>query len=107
MTLGRILRTTGVVVLAVGTVSAITGLVVRDQIARSQRDLFSPHPLRRLAALGYIAGRDASVELVQVLRDFIGWELKPLLRRRARQVLQRMEVQLLESESARTRGLAG
>jgi hypothetical protein len=87
----RVLRTTGFTVLAVAAAAALGALLVRDQISRHQRDLFSPHPLRRLAALGYIGGRTASVDLVLLLRDFIAWEPRPLIRKRAVTVLERMQ----------------
>lgn len=87
----RFLETTAVVVLALGVLSLIGAWVVRDQIARSRRDLFSPQPLRRLAALRYLGNAEASVDLVRLLRDFIAWEPRALLRRQAEQVLARME----------------
>ena len=87
----RILRTTGFTVLAVAAAAALGTILVRDQISRHQRDLFSAHPLRRLAALGYIGGLPASVDLVLLLRDFIAWEPRTLLRRRAGAVQSRME----------------
>ncbi|HUH12666.1 MAG TPA: hypothetical protein VMK65_06130 [Longimicrobiales bacterium] len=90
----QLLKTIGWVMLGIGTVAAVTALVARDQMARHSRDLFSPHPLRRLAALGYLAGREATVEAVQVLRDFVAWETRPLIRNRAAQILQRMERRL-------------
>jgi|OpeIllAssembly_1097287.scaffolds.fasta_scaffold1908935_2 hypothetical protein len=91
-----ILRTTGIILLTLGAVAAVGALVVRDQIDRHQRDLFSPQPLKRFAALSYLAGLAASVELVRVLRDFIAWEPRTVLRGRARQIMDRMERQLLE-----------
>ena len=36
-------------------------------------------------ALGYMAGEHASIDHVTLLRDFIAWEPRPLLRSRARQ----------------------
>lgn len=87
----QILRTTGFTILAVAAAGALGALLVRDQLTRHQRDLFSPHPLRRLAALGYLGGRPASIETVILLRDFISWEARPLLRRRASALLARME----------------
>jgi hypothetical protein len=91
---GRLLRTTGFVVLAMGAAVALGGLVVRDQMSRNRRELFSAHPLRRLAALGYLATREASVEAIHLLRDFIAWERRPMLRSQARFVLTRMEQRL-------------
>lgn len=89
-----ILRTVGLVVLSLGALAALGGLLVRDQMSRHRRELFSSHPLRRLAALGYLASREASVEAVQLLRDFVVWEPRPLIRRRALQILERMESRL-------------
>jgi len=90
----RILKKTGLVLLVIGVLAAIATLLVRDQISRHRRNLFSAHPLRRLAALGYLAGHEASIDAVQLLRDFIAWERRPLLRRRATMILERMERQL-------------
>ncbi len=87
----QILRTTGITILALAAAAALGTLVVRDQISRHQRELFSPYPLRRLAALGYLGSRPATVDTVLLLRDFIAREPRPLLRRRASAVLARME----------------
>jgi hypothetical protein len=92
----RLLRTTGFTVLAVAAAAALGALLVRDQMSRHPRELFSPHPLRRLAALGYLGGRPASVDLVLLLRDYLAWEPRPLIRKRAAQVLLRMEAALAE-----------
>ncbi|MFL5575836.1 MAG: hypothetical protein ACJ79S_07720 [Gemmatimonadaceae bacterium] len=61
-----------------------------NQLHRSKRDLFSRNPLRRLAALGYVSGRP-SIDNARLLRDYIRWESRPLLRRRAEQVLRQVE----------------
>ena len=87
----RVLKTAGFTVLAVAAAAALGALLVRDQISRHQRDLFSPHPLRRLAALGYLGSRPPSVDLVLLLRDFIASESRPLIRKRASAILARME----------------
>jgi len=87
----RILRVTAFTLLAVAAVGAVGVLLVRDQISRSRRDLFSPHPLRRLAALEYLGSEPASVDTVLLLRDFLAWERRPILRRRAGAVLARLE----------------
>ncbi len=71
-------------------VSALGVLLVRDQVNRHRRDLFSPRPLRRLAALTYI-GKHPDVENAHLLRDFLSWESEPMLRRRAASILGRME----------------
>lgn len=69
-----------------------TGLVVwSSQLHRSRRELFSPAPWRRLAALGYLGGGRPSAEVAQLLADYVKWESRPALRRRAELVLRRME----------------
>lgn len=85
------LRTAGITVLAAAAAGAIAALVIRDQITRHRRDLFSPHPLRRLAALTHMNREPASVDAIRLLRDFIAWEPRTLLRKRARSIMVRME----------------
>jgi hypothetical protein len=89
-----VLRTAGYILLGIGAASAVGALVVRDQMSRHQRNLFSGQALKRLAALGYLSGSPATVALVQLLRDFVAWEPNALIRRRAVQLLARMERQL-------------
>ena len=89
--LNRTLKTAGVAVLALGAAGAVAAFLLRDQFSRHRRDLFSPHPLRRLAALGYMAGEQMSVDNITLLRDFIAWEPRPLLRSRALAIVRRME----------------
>lgn len=92
----RRLRTLGFFLLGTGAVAAVAALVLRDQVSRRRRDLFSPSPFRRLAALGHLAGEPASVGAVNLLRDFRAWEVRGLLRNRADSVLARMEDELRE-----------
>lgn len=103
---GGLVRTAGLVVLGVAAAAVVGALVIRDQFSRHSRNLFSPQPLRRLAALGYLHGRDATVEGVQLLRDFVAWEPRPLLRKRAGRILDRMEAEL-QAASPSTGELAG
>jgi hypothetical protein len=72
----------------------IAGAVLwsREQHLR-RRDLFSARPLRRLAALGYLSGRPTA-GTAQVLRDYVRWEQRPDLRRRANLLLHRLEQHL-------------
>ena len=91
MAMKQILRITGIGLLSTAIAAVVGVLFVRDQMSRHRRDLFSSRPLRRLAALGYIAGRPASVDSVRLLRDYIAWETQPLIRRQAVQVLGRIE----------------
>ena len=95
----KILRIVGVGLLAALAASVLGVLFVRDQMERHRRDLFSSRPLRRLAALGYIAGGEPSVGAVRLLRDYIAWEQQPIIRRQAIQVLNRME-RAMEDEAA-------
>ena len=68
----------------------VAGAVVWGQaIRRSKRELFSPSPLRRLAALGYLAGRPGP-ESARLLTEYVAWERQPVLRRRGRLLLDRM-----------------
>jgi hypothetical protein len=89
--LKRTLKKAGITVLALGAAGAVAAFLLRDQISRHRRDLFSPQPLRRLAALGYMAGEHTSVDNITLLRDFIAWEPRPLLRSRALAIVRRME----------------
>ena len=92
----RTLKTAGIALAAVAGAAAVAALVVRDQLDRHQRDLFSPYPLRRLACLGHLARAEASVGNITLLRDFVAWEPKNLLKNRARVILRRMEGQAQE-----------
>ena len=72
----------------------IIGLLVwSTQIRRSRRDLFSRNPVRRLAALGYIGGQP-SVEAARLLTEYVSWERRASLRRRAERLLRRMQSEL-------------
>jgi len=64
-----------------------------SQQERHRRGLFSRHPLRRLAALGYLSGQP-SAATARLLHDYVRWEARPVLRRRGKQVLRRMEATL-------------
>jgi hypothetical protein len=69
----------------------IAGVVLWSlQMKRSRRDLFSTNALKRYAALGYLGGHP-SVETAQLLTEYLRWESKPVLRRKAQRLLQRME----------------
>jgi hypothetical protein len=74
---------------------AATGwLLAQHRFSYHRRDLFSPRPLRRLAALGFLAGQDG-VDTVRLLRDYLAWERQPMLRRRAEAIVRRMEATLV------------
>lgn len=92
----KTLKATAIALATVAAAGVLATLVVRDQISRHRRDLFSPYTLRRLAALGHMAGEEATVDHINLLNDYLAWEPRKLLRERARSILERME------EEART-----
>ena len=70
------------------------GLVVwSSQVQRSRRELFSRSPMRRYAALGFLAGRPG-VETARLVRDYVNWETRPALRRRGQHLLRRLHAYL-------------
>jgi hypothetical protein len=68
-------------------------LLAQRRLTVHQRDLFSPRPLRRLAALGFLAGQ-SGVDTIRLLRDYLVWERQPVLRRRAQAILRTLEATL-------------
>jgi hypothetical protein len=68
-------------------------LVAQRQVRAHRADLFSPRPLRRLAALASLRA-EPGVATVRLLRDYLEWEQHPGLRRRARTLVRRMEAAL-------------
>lgn len=86
-------KVAGITILAAAAAGAVAALIVRDQISRHQRNLFSPQALRRLAALAHMSREDASVDNIRLLRDFIAWEPRKLLRERAAAIMRRMEME--------------
>ncbi|MGH7514554.1 MAG: hypothetical protein ACREOQ_16700 [Gemmatimonadales bacterium] len=70
---------------------AVAGwMLAQRRLATHQRDLFSPRPLRRLGALGYLAGQ-TGIDTIRLLRDYLAWERQPVLRRRAQAILRGLE----------------
>ena len=55
-----------------------------------RRDLFSPHPLRRFAALSYLRTRP-SMGTMRLLREYIAWERSPALRDRGVKLMRHVE----------------
>jgi hypothetical protein len=82
--------------IAGGAVLGLTGgwLLAQQRLTYHRRDLFSPRPLRHLAALGFLAGQN-QVETIRLLRDYLAWERQPMLRRRAEAIVRRMEATLV------------
>lgn len=70
------------------------GLIVwGTQVQRSRRELFHRSPVRRLAALGYLAGQPG-LETTRLLGEYVNWEPRPVLRRRGLALLRRMQAYL-------------
>ena len=84
------LRTAGLTVLAAAAAGALAAMIVRGQLSRHQRDLFSPRAFKRLAALTHISREPASIDLIRLLQDFITWEPRKMLRERAESIVDRM-----------------
>ncbi len=55
-----------------------------------RRNLFSRSPLRRVAALGYLRARP-TVNTAQLLREYVAWEPRSILRQRGVKMLKRLE----------------
>ena len=87
-------RKTQVAIAAAFVGGVVAGAIVwSTQIHRSRRELFSTRPWRRLAALGYLAGRPGH-DTVRLLTDYVRWEQHGLLRKRGQQLLRQMQLQL-------------
>ena len=88
------MRSRGLLFAGGAMVGAAAGWVLAQRrLTFHRRDLFSPRPMQRLAALGYLAGQ-GGVETVRLLRDYVSWERQPVLRRRAETILRRLESNL-------------
>lgn len=57
---------------------------------RHRRNLFSPRPHRRFAALGWLERRQEP-EALRLLQDYLAWESVPVLQGRARRLIARLE----------------
>jgi len=86
----KTVRTAAFTVLTAAVAGALAVVIIRSQMRRHQRDLFSSRPFRRLAALSYINREPASVDLIRLLRDFVAWEPRRMLRDRARAMIDQM-----------------
>ena len=70
------------------------GSLVWSQMQRNcRRNLFSRNPLFRVAALGYLRGKP-TVNTAQLLREYVAWEPRPILRQRGARMLRRLEAAL-------------
>jgi hypothetical protein len=68
-------------------------MLAQQRLAHHRNDLFSRHPLRRMAALQFLSGQ-GGVATVRLLRDYVAWEMQPMLRRRGEALLRRMQASL-------------
>jgi hypothetical protein len=55
-----------------------------------RRNLFSGSPLLRVAALGYLRARP-SLNTATILREYVAWEPRSVLRRRGARMLKQLE----------------
>lgn len=81
--------------LAVGFVGGVAaGSLVWNRLQHNcRRELFNPSALRRVAALGYLRARP-SVNTARILKEYIAWEPRPLLRQRGARILKTLETTL-------------
>jgi hypothetical protein len=77
---------------AVGFLGGVAagGLVWSRMQQNYRRNLFSRHALRRVAALGYLRARP-TVNTAQLLREYVAWEPRSILRKRGVRMLKRLE----------------
>jgi hypothetical protein len=80
---------------AVGFIGGLAaGSVMWSHMQRQyRRNLFSKSPLRRVAALGYLRTRP-TVNTAQLLREYVAWEPRSILRSRGVRMLKRLEATL-------------
>jgi hypothetical protein len=80
---------------AVGFIGGLAaGSVMWSRMQRQyRRNLFSKSPLRRIAALGYLRTR-RTVNTAQLLREYVAWEPRSILRGRGVRMLKRLEATL-------------
>lgn len=84
----------------------LAGFALWSRQQRTDRQhLFSANPVRRLAALGYLRTQEDE-QTVTLLREYLAWEPKPELRRRARRILRRLELALERSFERSVEGAA-
>ena len=77
---------------AVGFLGGVAaGTLVWSRMQRQyRRNLFSRSPLRRVAALGYLRAQP-TVNTAQLLREYVAWEPRSILRQRGVKILKRLE----------------
>ncbi len=77
---------------AVGFVGGVAaGTLFWSRMQRQyRRNLFSKSPLLRVAALGYLRARP-TVNTATILREYVAWEPRSVLRRRGARMLKHLE----------------
>lgn len=81
--------------LAVGFVGGVAaGSLVWNRLQHNcRRELFNRSALKRVAALGYLRARP-SVNTARILKEYIAWEPRPILRQRGARILKTLETTL-------------
>ncbi|HEX9309634.1 MAG TPA: hypothetical protein VF887_02370 [Gemmatimonadaceae bacterium] len=70
------------------------GSLVWTRMQRNcRRNLFSRYAFKRVAALGYLRARP-TVNTAQLLREYVAWEPRSILRQRGVRMLRRLEATL-------------
>ena len=92
----KTVRSAALTVLAAGVAGARAMMIIRSLISRHKRDLFSVRPFQRLAALAHINQEPAAVDLIRLLRDFVAWEPRRMLRDRAQVIVDEMLADIRE-----------
>ena len=65
-------------------------LLARRWDASQRRELFSPQAHRRMAALGWLEG-ELDPATLPLMKDYLAWEPKPVLRARGRRLVSALE----------------
>ena len=80
---------------AVGFIGGVAaGSLVWARMQRQyRRNLFSKSAIHRVAALGYLRARP-TVNTAQLLREYVAWEPRPMLRQRGARMLKQLEATL-------------
>ena len=77
---------------AVGFLGGVAaGTLIWSRMQRQyRRNLFSRSPIRRVAALGYLRAQP-TVNTAQLLREYVAWEPRSILRQRGVKMLKQLE----------------
>lgn len=86
------MRTNHASLVAVGFLGGIAaGTIFWSRMQRQyRRNLFSRSPILRVAALGYLRARP-SLNTATILREYVAWEPRSVLRRRGARMLRHLE----------------